>query len=394
MRIRHPRVTLAATLLLGGLVAPAVAQDRPLLAEQVFKNIQVLRGIPVDDFMGTMGVMVAALESDCADCHEGAGTDKVNWAADTPKKIMARAMVRMMDGINKSYFGGRQMVTCWTCHRNRGTPVVTPSMAVMYGAANTEPDDVVTPIPGLPSPESILDKYIQASGGAQRLNGLTSFVAKGASVGFGGFGGDGAVEISAKAPDKRAMSILFKAETGRGDQVRTYDGRTGWLRTPLNVLGEFQLSGTDLDGARVDAMLSFPGQIKQILTNWKTAPPATITDLPAPSSQTAFQAGAASSQEHDVDVVQGTGPRGLLVTLYFDRRTGLLLRELRMGNSPIGRIPTQIDYADYRDVNGIKLPFRLTFAWLDGRDSIVLNEIRTNVPVDDAKFGKPAPLRR
>ena len=72
----------------------------------------------------------------------------------------------------------------------------------------------------------------------------------------------------------------------------------------------------------------------------------------------------------------------------------LFRSELRMGNSPIGRIPTQIDYADYRDVNGIKLPFRLTFAWLDGRDSIVLNEIRTNVPVDDAKFGKPAPLRR
>lgn len=395
------RTTIATAewgaLLFIGLLFPAeraVAQERPLLAEQVFKNIQVLRGIPVDDFMGTMGVMVAALEADCADCHEGAGTDRVNWAADTPKKIMARAMVTMMGNINRTYFGGRQMVTCWTCHRNRGTPLITPSMAVMYGAANTEPDDVVTPIPGLPSPESILDKFIQASGGAQRLAGLTSFVARGESVGFGGFGGNGAVEIAAKAPDKRAMSIVFKAETGRGDQIRTYDGRTGWLRTPLNVLGEFQLSGTDLDGARVDAMLSFPGQIKQVLTNWKSAPPATISDLPAPSSQTAFQAGAAAAQEHDVDVVQGTGPRGLLVTLFFDRQTGLLLRELRMGNSPIGRIPTQIDYADYRDVNGIKLPFRLTFAWLDGRDSIVLNEIRTNVPVDEAKFGKPAPLKK
>ena len=69
-------------------------------------------------------------------------------------------------------------------------------------------------------------------------------------------------------------------------------------------------------------------------------------------------------------------------------------RELRYGNSPIGRVPTQIDFADYRDVSGIKLPFRITYAWLDGRDSIVLNEIRTNVPVDEAKFGKPAPLKR
>ena len=95
-----------------------------------------------------------------------------------------------------------------------------------------------------------------------------------------------------------------------------------------------------------------------------------------------------------VDVVQGTGPRGLLVTLYFDQQSGLLLRELRYGISPIGRVPTQIDFGDYREVNGIKLPFRITYAWLDGRDSIVLNEIQTNVPVDEAKFGRPAPLSR
>jgi hypothetical protein len=94
-----------------------------------------------------------------------------------------------------------------------------------------------------------------------------------------------------------------------------------------------------------------------------------------------------------VDVVQGTGPRGLLVTLYFDRKTGLLLRELRYGNSPIGRVPTQVDFADYRDVNGIKLPFRITYAWLDGRDSIVLNDIKTNVQVSEAKFDRPAPLK-
>src|SRR5262249_19098809 len=252
----------------------------------------------------------------------------------------------------------------------------------------------VVQAPGVPSAESILDKYIQAAGGAQRLASLTSFVGKGTSVGFGGFGGGGDVEVVAKAPDKRATIILLKQETGRGDQIRTYDGRTGWVRTPLNVLGEFQLTGTDLDGARFDAQLSFPGQIKQILTNMKTGPPTSITDLPAPSSQSSLQQDVAAGQSHVVDVVQGTGPRGLLVTLYFDQQSGLLLRELRYGNSPIGRVPTQIDFADYRDVNGIKLPFRITYAWLDGRDSIVLNEIKTNAPVDEAKFGKPAPLRK
>jgi photosynthetic reaction center cytochrome c subunit len=384
---------IAVVALIGAALAAGQTASPPLLSDQVFKNVQVLKGIPVDDFLETMGIMTAALQFDCSDCHANAGTDKVDWAADTPRKRMARTMVNMVQTINKTNFGGRQMVTCWTCHRNRDRPLTTPTFDVIYGMPPFEADDVVVAPPGAPSAESILDKYIQASGGAQRLASLNSFVGRGTSVGFGGFGGGGNVEIVAKAPDKRATIILFKEETGRGDQIRTYDGRTGWVRTPLNVLGEYQLVGSDLDGARFDAQLSFPGQIKQILTNLKTGPPTSITDLPAPTSQSSLQKDVTLGQTHVVEVVQGTGPRGLLVTLYFDRQSGLLLRELRYGNSPIGRVPTQIDYADYRDVNGIQLPFRITFAWLDGRDSIVLNEIRTNVPVDEAKFGRPAPLK-
>jgi photosynthetic reaction center cytochrome c subunit len=398
MRSRRVRLTIfsiAAAGLFGSRLAVAqpAAPDKPLLSDQVFKNVQVLKGIPVDDFMETMGIMTAALQFDCSDCHANAGTDRVDWAADTPRKRTARRMVTMVAKINNENFGGRQMVTCWTCHRNRDRPLTTPLMEILYGMPSLEPDDVIVSSPDLPSPQSILDKFIEASGGAQRLAGLTTIDGKGTSVGFGGFGGGGDVEILAKAPDKRATIILFKQETGRGDQIRSYDGRTGWVRTPLNVLGEYQLSGGDLDGARFDAQLSFPGQIKQILTNLRTGPPTSITDLPGPSSQTSLQKDLETNQTHSVNVIQGTGPRGLLVTLYFDRQSGLLLRELRYGSSPIGRVPTQIDYADYRDVNGIKLPFRITFAWLDGRDSIELREIKTNVPVDEAKFGRPAPLK-
>jgi photosynthetic reaction center cytochrome c subunit len=387
------RISVIAFAGVGLAVAQPATPEKPLLAEQVFKNIQVLKGITVDDFMQTMGIMAAALQFDCSDCHEGAGTSEVNWAADTPRKNMARRMVNMVATINKTNFQGRQMVTCWTCHRNRDKPLVTPTMDIMYGMPTIVPDDIIVQAEGLPSPQSILDKYIQASGGAQRLGGLTSFVGRGTSVGFGGFGGGGDVELVAKAPDKRATIIVFKKETDRGDEIRAYDGKVGWVRTPLNVVGEFQLGGGDLDGARFDAQLSFPGQIKQILTNLKSGPPTTITDLPAPSSQASLQQDVTLGQSHIVDVVQGTGPRGLIVTLYFDQKTGLLLRELRFGNSPIGRVPTQIDFADYRDVNGIKLPFRITYAWLGGRDSIVLREITTNVAVDEAKFGKPAPLK-
>jgi hypothetical protein len=69
------------------------------------------------------------------------------------------------------------------------------------------------------------------------------------------------------------------------------------------------------------------------------------------------------------------------------------LRELRYGGSPLGRVPTQIDFSDYREVDGVKLPFRINYAWLDGRNLIMLHEIKTNVPVDEAKFGRPAPVK-
>jgi hypothetical protein len=395
MRFRTFATGIAAAALLGAGFAAAqpATPEKPLLADQIFKNIQVLKGLSVDDFMETMGVMTAALQFDCSDCHANAGTDRVDWAADTPRKRTARRMVTMMQTINKDNFAGRQMVTCWTCHRNRDRPLITPTMEAIYSMPSLESDDVLSTPPGSPTPQSILDKYIAASGGAQKLAGLTSFVARGTSVGFGGFGGGGDVEIDAKFPDKRATIILFKAETGRGDQIRTYDGKTGWVRTPLNVVGEYQLNGADLDGYRFDAQLSFPGQIKQILTNLRTGPPNSIMDLPGPSSQTSLQ-DVTLGQSHSVDVVQGTGPRGLLVTLFFDKDTHLLLRELRYGAGPIGRVPTQIDYADYKDVNGIKLPFRITYAWLDGRDSIVLNDIKTNVPIDEKKFARPAPLKK
>jgi hypothetical protein len=386
---------ISAIALAGGALALAqqAPPQTPAMAEQVFKNVRALKGIPVDDFMQTMGLISAALSFDCSDCHTGAGTDRVDWAADTPRKVVARTMINMVATINKSNFGGRNLVTCWTCHRNRDRPLATPTFETIYGEPALATDDVVPQAQGQPSPESILDRYIQAVGGAQRLAALTSIDARGTSAGFGGFGGGGDAEIVSKAPDKRATIILFKENTGRGDQIRTYDGRTGWVRTPLNILGEYQLEGGDLDGARFDAQLSFPGQIKQVLTNLRTGTPTTISDLPMSHSQAALLKEVAG-KTYTVDVVQGTGPRGLLVTLYFDKQTGLLVRELRYSETPIGRVPTQTDFSDYREVNGIKFPFRMAYVWLDGRDSIVLNEIRTNVPIDDAKFGKPAPLKK
>src|SRR5262245_13969916 len=86
--------------------------QRPPLAEEVFKNVQVLKGIPVNDFMGTMGIFSAALGMSCEDCHRSGDSSWANYATDSPRKQMARSMVVMMATINKTHFGGRQAVTC------------------------------------------------------------------------------------------------------------------------------------------------------------------------------------------------------------------------------------------------------------------------------------------
>ncbi len=359
---------MSGVLLAGQAAAPA----KPLLAGEAFKNVPALKNLPVDDFMATMGIMSAALAFDCSDCHKGAGTEKVDWAFDTPRKITARRMVNMVTTINRDQFRGRQVVTCWTCHRGRDRPVVTPTLDYVYGTPTVEQDDLFfVSTPGMPSADSILDKYVEAMGGAQKLSEVTSFVATGKSVFYGGFGGAGQVRIFAKAPDRRTTIIEFKDAPGRGDSTRTFDGTTGWMKTPMSVLGEYRLSGAESDGARLDALMSFPGQIKRNFTKLRVGPPSTVHNKP-------------------VNVIQGEGPRGLVATLFFDRQSGLLLRYIRYSASPIGRMPTQVDYDDYRDVGGIKMPFKWTFAWLDGRDEIELTDVQKNVSIDDARFGRPS----
>lgn len=391
---------LVTLMLVGWLFGPpfAAAQPaspphpKPPTSDQVFKNVQVLKGIPVDDFMGTMGIMCAALGFDCSECHTGAGTQKVDWAADNPRKLIARRMVQMMTAINRENFNGRQMVTCWSCHRGRDRPLTTPTMENMYGPVAQDMDDVLVQAAGQPPAGKILDQYIQAVGGSERLAKMKSYAATGSSVGFGGFGKGGHVEIIGEFPDLRATSISFPKEPARGHSIRTFDGHEAWLRQPLTVLSEYQLTGGELDGAKLDAQLAFPAQIKNVLTDWRVSLPSTISDLPASDSQAEEENKAKGiGKDRLVNVLQGRGPDGIYATLYFDQQSGLLLRLVRYGKSPIGRVPTQIDYSDYRDVDGIKMPFHILFAWLGGRDEFQLNQIQLNVPVDARKFGRPLP---
>lgn len=350
---------------------PAPATAGPT-AGAAFKNVttSTLKGLTVSDFLGSMGVMAAALGLDCADCHPGAGSDSVDWVFDTPRKKTARKMVEMVAAINKQNFAGTNAVTCWSCHHGRLNPATSIWLDNLYSTPNEERDDVVRVGNGVPTATQIFDKYLAAIGGAQKLATLKSYIATGKSVGYGALGGGGTFQILANAPDQRAVIIEFKEHPERGDSARTYNGDVAWVKSPRSLLGEYELTGSERDGARLDAMLSFPGQIKTVLNNYRVGQIDVVND-------------------REMYVVQGQGPRGYLGTFYFDKETGLLMRVVRYSLSPIGRVPTQLDYDDYRDVGGIKFPFKYKFSWLDGRDQFELTDVKVNVPVDPKKFNKP-----
>lgn len=348
----------------------AATPNTPQMSEQVFKNVQVLKGIPVDQFMGTMGVFTTSLSLCCGNCHTGAGTSNPKWEDDPPRKRTARAMIRMVQNINNTSFGGRQVVTCWTCHRGQLSPAVTPPLDFAYGDAVVVPPDVLPRATsgGVPTVDELFNKYVEAIGGAAKANALRSYVAHGRSLLFGEVGAGNPAEIYAEA-DGRVATFVHQQE---GDVVRAYDGMKAWWQIPLTVTPQYPLTSTLLEGAKFDAEMAFPWKIKSFFTNWRVSFGQAING-------------------QDVNVVQGSTPSGMIGTLYFDKKTGLLKRYIRYANTMVGRIPTQVDYDDYRDVAGVKMPFKYSYAWVSERDDWTLTSYDANATIDAKKFGRPDP---
>src|SRR5438552_13321260 len=216
-------VALFACLVGAAIVKAQQPAERPLLSDQVFKNVQVMKGIPVDQFMTTMGFFAASLGMSCEDCHMADDRNWAGFAADNTRKRMARRMIQMMQKINEDNFGGRQMVTCWSCHRGADAPRTVPDFTVQYGPlATPDPNAVIAQNPLAPMPDDIFNKYMQAVGGAQKAAAPTSFTATGTNVGYG-----------PEPADKRATAIYARAmplqrsigiHTSNGESTTTFNG--------------------------------------------------------------------------------------------------------------------------------------------------------------------------
>jgi photosynthetic reaction center cytochrome c subunit len=354
--------------------APASA-GAPQMSETFFKDIRVLKGIPVDEFIDTMGMFAAATAKDCTGCHSPQILDgkPEAFAIETPMIQKARFMVGMMSTINRNFFGNQKRVSCFTCHSNTSVPQNVPNMSIQYGDPVDNPNSLEFIVANGSNPsqiDGVFAKYLEALGGAQRVNAVTSFTATGTYSGWDTGLSEVPVEIFAKAPGQY-MTVAHRTE---GDSVWTYDGQSAW-EVSINAAlpSTIPLTKGNLEGARLESIVALaPARLRQSFARWEITK-GLIDDKP-------------------VQILRATNEGQTPVNFYFDN-SGLLVRLQRWNETLVGPVATQYDYSDYRDVGGVKRPFKIVKTSTRNQVTMVMKDIRPNVPIDAAKFARPTTKR-
>ncbi|HYL63147.1 MAG TPA: c-type cytochrome [Candidatus Methylomirabilis sp.] len=357
-------LALATSLAIAGAQAQSGASPSaapPKLAGEQFKNLKVLKNVPADEIIPAMQFITASLGVECDYCHVREGQKLEPEKDDKKTKQTARKMMEMMFAINKDNFEGHRNVTCYSCHRGAADPVGTPIISDEEPKPEVMRASEPAAKPVLPPADQLLDKYLAEVGGSAALEKVSSRVEKGKITANGH---DLPIEVYAKAPDKR-LSVMHMPNA---ESITAFDGKQGWLSNGGRI---HLMNAAENDAARIDADLYFAAHVKSLYKKFFVAPGEKIDG-------------------HDTYLVVGRTEGQPPLRLYLDKDSGLLLRLVRYAETPLGRMPTQIDYADYRNADGVKVPFRWTLARPGGnRFTIQIDDLKQNVPVEDAKFNPP-----
>jgi hypothetical protein len=207
--------------------------------------------------------------------------------------------------------------------------------------------------------DQILEKYVTAVGGADAIKKITSRDMKGTQIAGGN---QTPIEVLTKAPNKRVT-------IAGGQSFTAFDGSIGWMGSTGRPARE--MSASEASAYSIDAEFYLPLRLKEIYPQLRRGRPETVNGA-------------------ECDVLNAAAPGKPALRLYFDKKIGLLTRLVRFAETPLGRNPVQIDYADYKAVDGVTIPMRWTLSRPNGRFTIQIAEVKSNVPIDDAKFAKPA----
>jgi photosynthetic reaction center cytochrome c subunit len=355
-------VAFAATGTAAQTASSNPASSKPKLTEDVYKNIQTLKGIPADELIPAMQFITYSLGVECGYCHVENAFEK----DDKKPKQTARKMMQMMAAIDRDNFDAKQMVTCYSCHRGAPKPVATPIVAeaeIRPALENVPSEGSATVPANIPPVDQIIAKYTEAVGGAQALAKINSRELKGT---ISLVGRNIPVEIVGKLGNKQLTIVHLP----NGDSITAYNGASGWTSAPNRPVHE--IPEVEVASARVEADFHLAVDLKHMFSELKSGTPEKIGD-------------------REVYVVSGMNAGDVAAKFYFDKESGLLLRILRFAQSPLGQNPTQIDYADYRTQDGVKIPFQQTIARPNSRITVQIDDAKFNGPVDDARFARPVP---
>jgi photosynthetic reaction center cytochrome c subunit len=334
------------------------SSPRQRSAAQAYQNIQVLKEIPADQLVPAMQFITYSLGVECSYCHVEGALEK----DDKKPKQTARKMMQMMAAINRENFDSKQVVSCNSCHRGAPRPVAIPVIA--EGGAKPAVESALgeeTSTTNAPPADQIIAKYVEAIGGAATLQKIITRLEKG-TINIGGR--NLPIEILSKIGGKQLTVIHLP----NGDSISAYDGTSGWTSVPNRQARD--IPPLEVASAKPEVDLQLPLHMKQLFNEVKTAATEKIGD-----------------RESYVVAAMNSGE--IAAKFYFDKQSGYLLRILRYTNSPLGRNPTQIDYADFRALDGLKVPFQETIMRPSSRLTVQIEDAKFNLPIDSMKFARP-----
>jgi hypothetical protein len=330
----------------------AEGQTAVLTAGKKFKNVKVLKDMRADDMGKVMNIMSESLGVDCNFCHYGYEFEKEG----KEEFETSRKMIRMTWDINKDYFEGKPEVSCSTCHNGRPHPLSSP---------NLNPEHLIERRPKQPdtkpSVEAILAKYERAVSVPRANKGLKpSLYIRAIRI-----EPDGATEKEEiwQKPGKLVISTFYPPSY---TVTEGFDGTSAWKKSNTDVIA---LKPDEIEQVRRTAELFAAPDLKIIYPRLEFGTLEKING-------------------RDVYALRATSESGALERLFFDVKSGLLVRRTASLPTILGAFVYQVDYNDYKSFGGVKLPFTTRVAMPGISFTRKIIRVQINSVFDDSKFNQ------